>query len=346
MGVFVLGMHRSGTSAVTRVVNLLGVPIGRMDRLMAPQADNPEGFWEHLALMDVNDKVLARLGGSWDAPPAFEVLADVELDDLREVARREFSATYEGDRFVYKDPRLGLLLPFWRDLIRGVNEVAIVVLRNPLDIAASLARRNDFAITYALALWEHYTHAMLHDAVGLPVLVVAYDQLVDDAGGVTDAIAGFVHDHDQLAGEANQRGIAAYVRGELRHTSRDRAALDADRRVSIEQRVLYDMTTELLGRHEPLASLTLPRMTPSTEVLIAARRAPMTVEQQTLDAIVRSLGATEQRLAGCERDCAAMRPTFDAVKDALGYDAIGRLERSALGVARRARELQQRLARS
>src|SRR3954451_19723384 len=111
MGVYVLGMHRSGTSAVTRVVNLLGVPIGRADRLMPVQADNPAGFWEHLALMEVNDAVLARLGGTWDAPPPADATA--ELDDLRKTARQEFDATYDGDRWVFKDPRVSLLVAFW-----------------------------------------------------------------------------------------------------------------------------------------------------------------------------------------------------------------------------------------
>src|SRR4051812_46248926 len=131
MGVYVLGMHRSGTSAVTRVVNLLGVPIGRPERLMIARDDNPAGFWEHGGLMDVNDALLARLGGSWDAPPE-RARGDVDLGDLAARARHEFDATYDGDRFVYKDPRVTVLLPFWRAVLGERATVAIVVLRNPL----------------------------------------------------------------------------------------------------------------------------------------------------------------------------------------------------------------------
>src|SRR4051812_45873084 len=98
MGVYVLGMHRSGTSAVRRVVNLLGVPIGREERLMPVQADNPGGFWEHLALMEVNDEALARLGGRWDAPPEPRTTA-ADLSDVAARAKVEFDATYDGERW-------------------------------------------------------------------------------------------------------------------------------------------------------------------------------------------------------------------------------------------------------
>src|SRR5687767_5877934 len=121
-------MHRSGTSAVTRVINLLGVPIGRADKLMPVQADNPAGFWEHLALMDVNDAVLERLGGRWDAPPPRPV-SPINVDDLRETARAEFYATYDGTRWVFKDPRVSLLLPFWRSVLDDSRSVAVIVLR-------------------------------------------------------------------------------------------------------------------------------------------------------------------------------------------------------------------------
>jgi hypothetical protein len=66
-GVYVLGLHRGGMSVVTRVVNLLGVPLAEQDDLFAPDVINPEGYWKSRPLVDVNDRLLKRLGGSWDA---------------------------------------------------------------------------------------------------------------------------------------------------------------------------------------------------------------------------------------------------------------------------------------
>ena len=51
----VLGMHRSGTSALTGVVEQLGAFLGPPAHLMAPRADNPAGFFEHQPLTDLND---------------------------------------------------------------------------------------------------------------------------------------------------------------------------------------------------------------------------------------------------------------------------------------------------
>lgn len=63
--VCVLGMHRSGTSLITRVLNLLGVYLGPEEHLITANADNPKGFWEHDLFKRRNDEILERLGGTW-----------------------------------------------------------------------------------------------------------------------------------------------------------------------------------------------------------------------------------------------------------------------------------------
>ncbi|MEX0585828.1 MAG: hypothetical protein WD176_04250, partial [Pirellulales bacterium] len=65
----VLGMHRSGTSLVTRLLNLLGVDLGVSAALRPADRFNPTGYWEHQAFIDINDELLRRLGGSWRQIP-------------------------------------------------------------------------------------------------------------------------------------------------------------------------------------------------------------------------------------------------------------------------------------
>ena len=62
--VIVLGMHRSGTSALAGMLSLLGIQFGRS--LFPPQADNPRGYWEHREIVDLDDRMLMALGSSWD----------------------------------------------------------------------------------------------------------------------------------------------------------------------------------------------------------------------------------------------------------------------------------------
>jgi hypothetical protein len=97
MPLVVLGMHRSGTSAITRTVNLLGVPLGASDDLMPANEGNPTGYWESRALVDLNDEILACFGGSWSAPPILEAgwEWDPRLDPIRCRARSVFASVYE-----------------------------------------------------------------------------------------------------------------------------------------------------------------------------------------------------------------------------------------------------------
>src|ERR1019366_7940994 len=61
-------MHRSGTSAVSRILNLLGADLGPEGDLLT-EYDNPAGHWESKALVACNDRILAAFGRSWDFPP-------------------------------------------------------------------------------------------------------------------------------------------------------------------------------------------------------------------------------------------------------------------------------------
>ena len=56
----VLGMHRSGSSAVARGMMALGMELG--ERLVPVQPDNPTGFWEDKKVVDLNDAILASAG--------------------------------------------------------------------------------------------------------------------------------------------------------------------------------------------------------------------------------------------------------------------------------------------
>jgi Uncharacterized protein conserved in bacteria len=80
----IAGAHRSGTSMLTRLLHACGLYLGPQNQLMPPQADNPDGFWEHLGFVALNDELLSELGGAWDLPPkASENFKHVRLDPLR-----------------------------------------------------------------------------------------------------------------------------------------------------------------------------------------------------------------------------------------------------------------------
>jgi hypothetical protein len=179
--VVVLGMHRSGTSVVARIINLLGLPLCRDDDLLSG-ADNPTGYWESGSLVKFNDRLLKMSGGSWAFPPTmsrnWESAPSVAA--LRGEGVRVFRNAHPTAEWVWKDPRACLTLPFWRTVWREAP-VVVFVSREPLEIYLSLRKRDALGKAHCIALWERYARSALLGAHGLPMVTVSYDQLMKDS---------------------------------------------------------------------------------------------------------------------------------------------------------------------
>jgi hypothetical protein len=189
----VLGMHRSGTSLLTRLLNLLGVDLGSTNRLTTEPADaNPKGYWENHDLTSISDAILKRFGGAWDEPPVFPAgwQDDVAIDDLRlraqEFIRQQFSQT---SLCGWKDPRTCLTLPFWQQQFADLQY--IICLRHPLAVAASLARRDGFSYEKSCRLWLLYVLSALHYTDGKSRLLLFYEDLMSDSERELDRLAEF-----------------------------------------------------------------------------------------------------------------------------------------------------------
>jgi len=177
----ITGMHRSGTSLVARIVNLLGADIGPEDELMPPKEDNPSGFWEHMPIAQLNDDLLGALGGRWNDPPelteGWQRLR--RLDPFRRRAAEIAEHGFSGEVRMFKDPRASVLLPFWRDAVPIRRTV--VCVRNPAAVARSLERRDRMGAERAAALFVRYTADAWLDGVD-PVVVAFEDVLADPLG--------------------------------------------------------------------------------------------------------------------------------------------------------------------
>lgn len=178
-GVMVLGMHRSGTSAVTRVINLLGVPLGRAEDQYSAE-DNPSGHWESRRLCALNDVILAAFGGFDMAMPPMPRawLRSRRAEHLRGVMRSTFDDIYHGERWLWKDPRTCLTLPLWRQVLGDF--CVVFVVRDPGPVTRSLHRREGFPLLYCHALWDDYNRRAVAAASGLPVVTVDFDSMLED----------------------------------------------------------------------------------------------------------------------------------------------------------------------
>ena len=217
--VVVLGMHRSGTSLVIRLLNLLGVSLGKEERLMRPvDGDNPTGFWEHLEIVAINTAILDYLGGSWDDlpdfPPRWEFSSG--LTGLRMRANELLHQEFSGTRLCgWKDPRICVTLPFWRTVVPDMRYV--ICLRNPMDVAHSLRARNGIPPERSLELWSRYNRAAIRNSAGQPRMFTFYDRFFEDMDRELDRLARFVGRQVPAPDSDSYGEIVAFVQKKLRH---------------------------------------------------------------------------------------------------------------------------------
>jgi len=197
----IAGMHRSGTSMVAKALHGAGLYLGDEDELMPAADENPEGFWEHEDFVAFNDAVLSELGGAWDLPP--DPPADwnaPRFDQLRDVARG-LARRFDGDeRWGWKDPRNCLTLPLWRSALGDV--ATVLVVRNPLEVAKSLQKRNHFSLALGLYLWYAYNRRIADDTTPATRVVTHFDAWFGDPDGEIRRVLGplgLLRDEAQVA---------------------------------------------------------------------------------------------------------------------------------------------------
>lgn len=262
--VAVLGMHRSGTSAVARGLQALGVDLG--PRLMPGVAGNNErGFFEDLDANAINIELLHALGREWDslAPIAADELGRADLDRLRVRALELLRQRLRGHAaYGLKDPRISLLLPFWKPLFTAVPAEARYVLcsRHPLEVARSLEKRDGMDLEKSLYLWMGHVAAMLAETAGSARVVVGYEALLADPASELARVAAAL----ELPFDPRSPQFAEYAREflteELRHSSFTAADLRHAANVPADVIELHEALERMARGEEPVDSAAATRI--------------------------------------------------------------------------------------
>jgi hypothetical protein len=243
-------MHRSGTSSVAGLLARMGVWPGERDALLAGP-DNPRGHYELAELHSACLRRLAAAGGDWKHPPN-----DAPPEAI-DAFRRETAAildTLEPHRpWLIKEPRLCLVV---RELLPLLTRPVFVhVVRDPLDVAASLAARDAMSTADALALWERYTREAFAATRGWLRVIVDYDALIADSYGAASRL------HDELAALGvdgvelpSRETIDEWIESDARRGSRDP---HEDSILAPSQHALLDAIADrrvLAAEFDPLAA--------------------------------------------------------------------------------------------
>ena len=220
LALVVLGMHRSGTSALTRVLSLSGLTLPQ--DLMTPAEDNPDGFWESDRISHFNNRLLEAKGTYWDDPFSFsaeprgQALLRPYVNEGVDLLREDFPGNLP---IVFKDPRLSLLAPFWHEVLdrAGYTPRYVISMRHPAEIARSLAKRDGFALQKSYLMWFNYMLSIERDTRMLQRCFVAYDDLLSDWPLTLDTIEKKLHIRFDRRDPAAQNAIQAALKTDLRH---------------------------------------------------------------------------------------------------------------------------------
>lgn len=214
--VVVLGMHRSGTSAIAKALSIMGVNLGV--NLLPPKEDNKKGFWEDFNIVDFNTNLMQQQFQDWDTfGPIEQDFSDECYEKVIKYVEKEF-----GDSTVwgFKDPRTSRLIPFWNSIFKKINSdvVYCVVVRNPLSVIKSLEKRDGFSAHQASLLWYQYNMDIIAGLTDVPFTVIDYDSLFIEPENNLIRLANGIGQVDSLSDTAIEEYCQEFLSGGLRNS--------------------------------------------------------------------------------------------------------------------------------
>lgn len=295
----VLGMHRSGTSALAGLLERMGAYLGPEEQRMPALDANAKGYHERLDVMALNDRILAGAGSHWMSPQRYrpEQIPNGLRLSIQAGIESIIAEMNEHRPWCIKDPRLCITLDLWLELLE--HPFAIILKRNPLEIARSLSRRGDCGVHVGLALWEAYMKQMLEQLDSIPHAVVSYADLLRDPAGVSRSI------QDALVQVGlqplNCLADAEWIDPSLCHHAVDVEAFN-DYATSAQQRLLASLQdgSAFVSEVEPLSRAAHDTLEDHDRHARShkVRAERLTADLSTVQAKVRTLYSFQERLHG------------------------------------------------
>lgn len=318
--VLVLGMHRSGTSALTRVISLLGAELPK--NILGANSGNEKGHWEPARLMQLHNAMLAEAGSSWDDWRQLDLSAALpaeRLDHYRSEIRRLIEEEYgEAPLFVLKEPRICRFVPLYRQVLEqmGVAVRPILMRRNPLDVMASLAARDGLKPAQTQLYWLRHVLDCERHTRDLPRGTAGYEALLEDWRKTVEAAIAplgtdWPHDPDAIAAD-----VETFLTPELRHHAASLDDIEADETLAhwIERahRALVD-----LPRAPKRAMKTLDAITAEFEPVAAVFGPALAAERERLratnDTLAAEKNAATDRVRSLEAEVAEQSTRIESL---------------------------------
>jgi glycosyltransferase involved in cell wall biosynthesis len=336
----VLGMHRSGTSAMTRVISLLGADLPRA--LLGEGPGNEAGHWEPAPLVTHHDWLLEQLASRWDDWRKLDPA--VFPPSLREEAGRKFHTLVDEEYgasplFVLKDPRICRFVPFVAELLqaRSIATRHVLMLRNPLAVVASLAARNGMTPGFAALMWLRHVLDAEAATRHAPRAIVSYENLLLDWRAAMRTVSARVGIRWPCPIEVSGPQVEAFLSAELQHHAPSRHELAARVDIAGWVKAAYDALRALeRDPDEEAACRTLDRIAAEFDavapVFAAAMFPELAARERTIAARLQAqhehaFAELRQAAAQREAEAAELRATVAAREQdlsSLRAEVVGR----------------------
>ncbi|MCC6135390.1 MAG: glycosyltransferase [Gammaproteobacteria bacterium] len=336
MQIFVIGMHRSGTSLTARLLNLMGAYFGPEGVSTGANQENPKGFWERRDVRALNDMILHSAQADWNNINDFSLdkIPQNALADFDKKAKRLILELDAHRPWFLKEPRFCLTFPLWRKHLEV--PVCIHVYRTPIQIAQSLRTRNGFSLQFGIALWEKYTLEALKVTKGYPNLLILHSEILAQPLQTATKLYQQLTDLGcQGLRIPHEKEILAFVSPEL---YRERGSSDIEAGfINKQQAILVEAfesgqilalaskaelgfsagACEILGFHEECRQLkdTIINLQAS-EAILLQERTQLTASVQTFETALRAKETSEAELQQEREQLVASVQTLDTALDA------------------------------
>lgn len=244
----ITGMHRSGTSGVARLFYEHGADMGSRETFYRPDKWNPGGYFEQPDIHAVN---IPLINGPWGK------LAYLNLPSEKTILKRAdrikskiaaIAAKYTGK--IVKETRFCLTLNAWQTHGANISKV-LICLREPIETARSINKRNRIPVNFALKLWHDHYVRLLRQITEMPVWFIHYNHLLDESLQAKEMMTAFHFMGFSLAEEDAKRLWRSAIKKEMNHQRTVPPAYPADvddlwRKLTERHRIQQPATTEFV----------------------------------------------------------------------------------------------------
>jgi hypothetical protein len=318
--IVVLGMHRSGTSALTRTLNLMGAALPQ-NLLEGPKEFNEKGYFESRTLSPLNDIILAEFGSSWFDAGRIDLtsLDAANRANLRMRISNAVAAEYRGAAlFVLKDPRICRLVSLWRDALdsMAIETSFALPVRHPVEVARSLQKRDGFPLVVGCLLWLRHVLEAEFETRSMPRAFVHYHDLLAAPAATASHVGSVLKEQRLISDVQAEQAIGSFIDPALRHYTAKSAELESNEFPYPWLRQTYEAHARLVSDPgDQAVQLQLDGVREQFDNVAAAFPriiAPDKALEATIAALREQVAVLDQRLSVNIQDLSLARKVADA----------------------------------